>query len=210
MLVAEALEVRTQNTPVLSALSFRVAQADVLTIMGPSGSGKSAVLSHIAGVVPDGLTVTGEVLLDGHRLDTRPAEVRQVGLLYQQPLLFPHMTVLQNVLFAVPKTAGSSAVRRALARDHLTAVELEDYAAQHPDHLSGGQKARVALARCLAAHPKALLLDEPFSALDVALRQRMRDLVFGQAKAAALPVVMVTHDPADAEAAAGQVIEIGT
>jgi putative thiamine transport system ATP-binding protein len=115
--------------------------------------------------------------------------------LFQDDLLFPHMTVRENLLFAVPR--GAAATREALAAQALRDVEMADYLHADPATLSGGQRARVALARALLAQPLALLLDEPFSRLDTALRQRMRTLVFGMVKARNIPALLVTHDAED-------------
>jgi putative thiamine transport system ATP-binding protein len=134
-------------------------------------------------------------------LDPLPTQARRVGILFQDDLLFPHMTVRENLLFATPR--GEAAVREMLVTGALRDVEMTDYLHADPATLSGGQRARVALARALLAQPLALLLDEPFSRLDAALRARMRALVFGMVKARGIPALLVTHDVedvADAEA----------
>jgi len=118
-----------------------------------------------------------------------------VGLLFQDDLLFAHMTVRENLLFAVP--AGPAPGREAAVQQALVDVEMQDFAHAEPATLSGGQRARVALARALLARPQALLLDEPFSKLDTRLRARMRDLVFGLVRSRNIPALLVTHDAAD-------------
>jgi putative thiamine transport system ATP-binding protein len=133
--------------------------------------------------------------------------------MFQDALLFPHMSVLGNVMFAVPRRAPDGrrrnrATRREAALRHLARVEMDDLAARDPATLSGGQRSRVALARTLAGEPHALLLDEPFSALDQALRAQTRDIVFALAREDGLPVVMVSHDPADAAAGGGPIVEV--
>jgi putative thiamine transport system ATP-binding protein len=133
--------------------------------------------------------------LNGQRIDTLPTHQRRVGLLLQDDLLFAHLSVLENLLFAVP--AGPQAGRRAQALAALAEVELPDYAGANPATLSGGQRARVALARALLARPQALMLDEPFAKLDAPLRQRMRELLFGAVAARGIAAVLVTHDAAD-------------
>ena len=197
----------------LGALSGSVAPGVVLSIMGPSGAGKSSLLLGIAGLLTPPLRVYGHVRLFDRVITTLPAERRGLGLMFQDALLFPHMSVLGNVMFAVPRRGPDGirqgrAARRARALQHLDRVELAPFAERDPETLSGGQKSRVALARTLAGAPRALLLDEPFSALDQALKAQTRDIVFALAQEDSLPVVMVSHDPADAEAAGGPVLEV--
>ena len=184
-----------------------VAPGTVLTVMGPSGVGKSTLLAFVGGFLDDAFQARGRVLLDGDDVTDLPPERRGMGLLFQDPLLFPHMSVGANLAFALPP-GGTRAERRATCAAALAGMGLENYAARDPDTLSGGQKARVALARTLLSRPRALLLDEPFSRLDADLRQRTRDLVFSQARAAGLPVLLVTHDAEDAQAAGGPVIRL--
>jgi putative thiamine transport system ATP-binding protein len=118
-----------------------------------------------------------------------------VGILFQDDLLFPHLTALENLLFALP--AGPRAERVAQAQAALARAELAGLGDRRPHQLSGGQRSRVAVLRALLARPEALLLDEPFSRLDVALRARFRAFVFAQAREAGIPTVLVTHDAAD-------------
>ncbi|MGO4835202.1 ATP-binding cassette domain-containing protein, partial [Rhizobiaceae sp. 2RAB30] len=148
-------------------------------------------------------------LVDDVELSALPAEDRHAGLLFQDPLLFPHMSVAGNVAFAMASGLKGKRNRLALAEETLAGVGLGGLGARDPDTLSGGQKARVALARVLVSSPRLLLLDEPFSKLDQELRQQMRELVFTKAREAGLPVVLVTHDQADAMAAGGSIVRIG-
>jgi putative thiamine transport system ATP-binding protein len=127
--------------------------------------------------------------------------------LFQDDLLFPHMSVGQNLLFGL-REDGNATQRKAMVNDALEEVGLKGYADRDPATLSGGQKARVALMRMLLSEPCALLLDEPFSRLDAALRAQVRDLVFSRAKSRALPVLMVTHDAEDATAAGGEIVKL--
>lgn len=190
----------------LIEISAEVAPGDVLTVMGPSGSGKSTLLHALAGSLSPVFELTGSVFLGDIDVLALPAETRRMGLLFQDPLLFPHLSVCGNVMIAIPRTVSKArGERQNLAEEALTAIGLEGYGPRDPATLSGGQAARVALQRTLLSGPRALLLDEPFSKLDAALRQDMRQLVFDHAKARNLPVVLVTHDPADAEAAGGEV-----
>jgi putative thiamine transport system ATP-binding protein len=182
---------------------------EVLSVMGPSGSGKSTLLAFIGGFLDPHFKATGKVYIRGQDVTHLEPSARHAGVLFQDPLLFPHMSVGSNLLFALPATIKGKAQRVAAAKAALQEMELGDLFDQDPARLSGGQKARVALARTLIAQPHALLLDEPFSRLDAALRAQMRELVFARAKDRMLPVVLVTHDPDDAAAAGGQIITIG-
>jgi len=190
-------------------LSAHVAPGEVLTVMGPSGSGKSTLLSYIGGFLDPAFTARGAVTIDGVDLLALPAESRRAGILFQDPLLFPHMSVGANIAFAIPADVADRRLRRRIAADILAEMELPGFEDRDPATLSGGQKARVALARVLVSQPRLLLLDEPFSKLDMELRGQMRSLVFERARDAGLPVILVTHDEADALAAGGRVHRIG-
>ena len=194
---------------VLIDLSAHVAPGHVLTVMGPSGSGKSTLLAYIGGFLDPAFHARGDVLADGISLSGLPPEQRRAGILFQDPLLFPHMSVGENVAFAIPAEVRLSAERQKIAAAILSEMELDGFAGRDPATLSGGQKARVALARVLVSRPRLLLLDEPFSKLDADLRAQMRSLVFARARSAGLPVLLVTHDAADAEAAGGAVHRLG-
>lgn len=182
-------------------LRFEVQPGHILTLMGPSGSGKSSVLAAIAGTlgsVAEGtqaLRAQASVWLNGEDIGQRPTAQRSVGLLFQDPLLFAHLTVADNLLFAVP--TGPRAQRLAQVQQALTEAGLQGYGERDPATLSGGQRARVALMRALLAQPQALLLDEPFSKLDAALRDQFRAFVFDHIRARQIPAVLVTHDAAD-------------
>ena len=192
--------------------AFDVAEGETVALLGPNGAGKSTVLAVTSGLLrPD----RGRVVLDGRRLTSRggpdrevhvPPHDRHIALLAQEPLLFPHLTVLDNVAFG-PRSAGSSRrTSREAARHWLREVDLEPVADRPPAQLSGGQAQRVAVARALAADPRLLLLDEPMAALDVAvtpaLRQTLRRVLADRT------VVMVTHDVLDALLLADRVVVI--
>ncbi len=187
------------------ALDVEVAGGEILTVMGPSGSGKSSLLAAIAGFLSPAFTLKGDIFLGQQRLNELPAEQRGVGLLFQDALLFPHMSVAQNLAFALPSHVSD---RRGAVAQALAAVGLDGYEERDPDTLSGGQKARVALQRLLLSQPRAVLLDEPFSRLDAHLRQNLRRQVFDSLRAAGLPALLITHDSEDARAAGGRVIEL--
>jgi putative thiamine transport system ATP-binding protein len=185
----------------LKDLRFTVQPGHILTLMGPSGSGKSSVLAAIAGTlgsVAEGtqaLQAQASVRLNGEDISQRPTAQRGVGLLFQDPLLFAHLTVAENLLFAVPP--GPRAQRLAQVQQALAEAGLQGYGERDPTTLSGGQRARVALMRALLAQPRALLLDEPFSKLDAALRDQFRAFVFEHIRARQIPAVLGTHDAAD-------------
>jgi putative thiamine transport system ATP-binding protein len=192
----------------VSGLRLHVPPGEILTLMGPSGCGKSSVLAAIAGTlasVSEGLLplqLQGTVQLNGRELAHLPTHQRGVGLVFQDALLFPHMTVAENLLFAVPAcgTNGISltiAQRQARVQQALQEAELSGMGERDPSTLSGGQRARVALMRALLAEPQALLLDEPFSKLDAALRAQLRPWVFAHVRERRIPVVLVTHDEQD-------------
>ncbi|WP_011583352.1 MULTISPECIES: ATP-binding cassette domain-containing protein [Chelativorans] len=193
----------------LIELSRHVRPGGVLTVMGPSGSGKSSLLAYLAGFLDPVFTASGRALVDGIEITRLPPEERHAGILFQDPLLFPHMSVAGNLIFALPESLKGRSERRAQAEAALEGVGLDGMGTRDPATLSGGQKARVALARVLLSEPRMLLLDEPFSKLDMDLRQQMRMLVFDKAHERGLPVLLVTHDEADAEAAGGETVRIG-
>jgi putative thiamine transport system ATP-binding protein len=190
----------------LEGFDLRVAAGQITTVMGPSGCGKSTLLDFIAGNRRPGIDASGRVVLDGRPLDHLPPERRRIGILFQDDLLFPHLSVGENLGFALPREIRGRKERRARVEAALAEAELEGFAERDPATLSGGQRARVALMRTLLAEPRALLLDEPFSKLDAELRARMRPFVFEHARHAGLPALLVTHDPADAAATSGPIV----
>ncbi len=205
-LVLDDVSIRLGGRELLR-LTAAVGPSEVLTVTGPSGSGKSTLLALIAGVLPAAFSASGRVTLGGAVLDGLPPERRHVGLMFQDDLLFPHLSVGRNLMFAIPP--GDRATRRAAAEAALDEVELSGTFDRDPATLSGGQRQRVALMRVMLAQPRALLLDEPFSRLDRALRAATRDAVFTAARARGLPVLLVTHDPEDAQAAGGAAVSLG-
>ena len=209
--MAEGLELRNvtldRGARRLMRIDARVAPGEVLTIMGPSGVGKSTLLAHLTGTLAPAFRATGRIVLNGRDITDLPPERRRVGILFQDALLFPHLSVGANLGFGL--AGGSRAERRERIAAALSEVGLDGFAARDPATLSGGQRTRVALQRMLLSEPHALLLDEAFSGLDAERRGRTRAMVFETARCKALPVVMVTHDAADAEAAGGALIRLG-
>ena len=204
----EGVTISHAGQMILGPLSLAVAPGEIVTIMGPSGSGKSSLLNHICGTLPHGLVGAGNVRADGEALDGLPPERRRIGILFQDDLLFPHLSVSENLAFGLPAGLRGRAARRARVEAALEEAGLAGFAERDPATLSGGQRARVALMRTLLSEPRALLLDEPFAKLDVALRERIRRFVFDRATAQRWPTLLVTHDPEDARSAGGRVVEL--
>ena len=186
-------------------IDLTVEPAEIVAILGPSGSGKSTLLGTIAGVVAP---AHGRVLVDGVDVTTTPIHRRDIGLIFQQPLLFPHLSVQDNVAYGLRRHGWSRRQARERARELLAWVDLEDYEDRATDALSGGQAQRVALARALAPRPAVLLLDEPFSALDAELRTRLADDVAAMLRGQGVAALHVTHDPAEAAAMADRTVSL--
>lgn len=193
----------------LVRLSARVERGKTLTVMGPSGSGKSTLLAYLGGFLDPVFTAKGGVHVDGVDLIALAAERRRAGILFQDPLLFPHLSVADNIAIAIPQDVRCRQKRREMVDAALEDAGMQGFGDRDPDTLSGGQKARVALQRVILSRPRLLLLDEPFSKLDADLREQTRQMVFSKAREAGLPVVLVTHDEADAAAAGGEVHKVG-
>jgi putative thiamine transport system ATP-binding protein len=190
-------------------LSLTIEAGQVAVLMGPSGSGKTSLLAYLCGTLDPAFETVGRVVLGGVDLEGLPPERRRVGILFQDDLLFPHLSVAENLAFGLPATLRGREQRREVVERALADADLAGLGGRDPATLSGGQRARVALMRTLLAEPAALLLDEPFSKLDVALRARFRAWVFDHARRRGLPTLLVTHDPADGAEADGPVIELG-
>jgi molybdate transport system ATP-binding protein len=212
------LEVDIQNTFVSAERRFTLDVAFTATtqrvvLFGPSGAGKSLTLQAIAGLLrPDEgkITLHGNALFDSKlNVDLKP-QARKVAYLFQDYALFPHLNVRQNIGFGLQRGWFNPRARSSHAQiDYwLDALELRGVAGNFPAQLSGGQKQRVALARALVAQPQLLLLDEPFSALDSTLRQRMRLELSDLQTRLDIPMVLITHDPDDVAAFGDQVVQI--
>lgn len=187
-------------------LSLDIAAGQVVTVMGASGSGKSTLLAYIGGFLQAPFIASGDVLIGERRLNDEPPHARRAGILFQDDLLFPHLSVAGNLMFGVPAAVRGRAARRAAVEEALSQAGLAGYGERDPATLSGGQRARVALLRTLLSKPQLLLLDEPFGKLDAVLRADFRHYVFEHARRLGLATLMVTHDEADALAANGPVV----
>lgn len=194
----EAVHITLGERTLVPPLNLHIPPGRVTAVMGDSGSGKSSLLAWLAGVLTPPLHGQGAVWLGDLDVGALPAEQRRMGLMLQDDVLFPHWSVCDNLLFALPRQAARGrAQRRDLVLQALHRAELGALAAHWPHQLSGGQRSRVALVRTLLAQPRAVLLDEPFSKLDAALRVRMRSQVWETLASAGLPALLVTHDPED-------------
>lgn len=203
MLELHNVSLDTPERKLFGPLSCTIGKGEILGLQAPSGSGKSVLLRWMLGALPEGLSAQGELSLDGQEITTKPTELRSMGLLLQQATLFPHLSVAGNLLFAM-SASGDRAERVAQL---LAQAGLEGFEQRDPATLSGGQQARIALLRALAAEPKALLLDEPFSSLDSELRQDFRSWVFAQIEQRNIPALIVSHDVEDLQQC-GRVINL--
>jgi putative thiamine transport system ATP-binding protein len=197
------------HPPLFPPLTLTIPAGEVGTVMGPSGVGKSTLLDAVGGHLAHGFAASGEVLLNGRSLSGVPAEARRIGLMFQDAVLFPHLSVGDNLAFGLGRhvrgrAARAKAVAQALEQAGISGMERRD-----PATLSGGQRARIALMRTLLAEPLALLLDEPFSKLDSALRAEIRSFTYRHIRERGIPALLVTHDPQDAAAAGGPMIHLG-
>ena len=207
MLKLKNISLKIYGKTLFGALNLEVNAGQVTTVMGPSGCGKSSLLAFLCGTLSPIFQTSGKIWLNGKELNELSPHERKLGILFQDDLLFPHLSVGENLAFAlsskITRNEGREKIEQALDE-----IELSGMSERDPASLSGGQRARVALMRTLMAQPEALLLDEPFSKLDQELRGRFRNLVFAHAEKNQLPTLLVTHDPADAEAAGGQIISL--
>ena len=181
--------------PALKDLSLCVEPGELVALLGPSGCGKTTALKIIAGLLAP---TSGDVLVDGRSILRVPPEKREAAMVFQKPLLFPHMSVEANVGFGLRMRGTAQQEVEGRAREALRRVRLEGYGDRPPDELSGGQQQRVSLARALVTEPKLLLLDEPLSALDANLRDALRDLLMEVQEEGGYTTVFVTHDQEEA------------
>ncbi|MCB2109425.1 MAG: ATP-binding cassette domain-containing protein [Defluviimonas sp.] len=207
-LVLEVVSIRpgAAAQPLFAPLDLTVAAGSITTLMGASGIGKSTLVDFVGGHLAAGFEATGRVLLGGRDVTRLPAEARRIGILFQDALLFPHLSVGDNLSFGLAQRIGGRRARRIAVEAALDQAGLGGFHDRDPATLSGGQRARAALMRTLMADPAALLLDEPFSKLDPALRSELREFVFDHVRARAIPVLLVSHDREDASAAGGPVV----
>ncbi len=183
------------ETSVIKDLSFEIKDGELITLLGPSGCGKSTTLKMIAGLLNPS---HGEIYFDSQRIDTVPSNRRNIGMVFQNYALFPHMTVFQNVAFGLQMKKKKTAEIEKRVDEVLNLVHMEEYQKRKPAELSGGQQQRVAIARALAFDPDVLLLDEPLSNLDAKLRENVRLELRGIQKKTGKTTIFVTHDQIEA------------
>lgn len=192
--------------PLLSVGDLTIEEGEIVTLMGPSGTGKSTLLRWLLGESLPDFRIQGELRLNGKDISKLPIAERQLGMMFQKGGLFPHLTIEENCHFAQkPRATLSRRQQKEKAQAMMESLGLADKWSAYPDSLSGGQYARLALMCSLLAEPRAMLLDEPFSALDASLREEVRAWTFTQLKRKGIPTLLVTHDSADA---CGRVLEV--
>ncbi|EGA91011.1 ABC transporter related protein [Planococcus donghaensis MPA1U2] len=179
----------------LRPVNLTIHEGEFFSLLGPSGCGKTSLLKLVAGLLA---ADNGEIWIGDQNFTRVPSEARNFAMVFQQSLLFPHMTIEDNVAFGLKMQKVDKQQRLTKARDMLEHVGLHGYGKRFPDELSGGQQQRVALARALVANPRVLLMDEPFSALDPGLREEMRDLLSRIQLEFHVTVLFVTHDREEA------------
>jgi putative thiamine transport system ATP-binding protein len=188
-------QLRTAQRTLLSDLHIEVAGGDIHTVMGPSGCGKSSLLLGLCGLLRPPMVLDADVHIHAQAVHHLPTHRKRLGLLFQDDWLFEHMSVWDNLLYAVPP--GPLADRHKAVAQALESIELGAHAHAMPHTLSGGQRTRVALMRALLAQPLAVLLDEPFARLDGPLRARLRERVFALLRERGVPALLVSHDEQD-------------
>nr|MBC7243880.1 ABC transporter ATP-binding protein [Chloroflexota bacterium] len=215
MIVLQNVTKRYGSIVANANVNLSVRRGELMTLLGPSGCGKTTALRCITGqVMPD----EGRVFIDGVDVTDVPTHKRELGMVFQNFALFPHMTVYENVEFPLMIRRMSQAQRREMVMSALHLIRMESYARHYPRQLSGGQQQRVGLARALVYHPKVLLLDEPLSNLDAKLREEMRFEIRDLIGRLGITAVYVTHDQAEALALsdrvavmnAGRIEQVGT
>ncbi len=195
MLNLRGIHQRYADQPLLQDVRLHVAAGEIVALLGPSGSGKSTLLNIVAGLqVPD----AGSVWFDGQDITQLPPEQRRFALMFQDFALFPHLNVADNVAFGLVEQGVPRSEARTRAVQMLGVFGLTELARRRVWNLSGGEQQRVALARALITQPRALLLDEPFSALDADLRVALRQEFRARIQAAGMATLLVTHDEAEA------------
>ena len=195
-LILDNVVIHSAHSSLCTPIDLEIQKGEIVALMGRSGCGKSTLLSAIAGHLTPHFKLQGNIKLNGTSLAPLPAHRRNIGILFQDDLLFPHLNVWQNLAFGIEASIKGEA-RHKQALSILQQIDLIQHKDKMPHQLSGGQRARISLMRTLLAKPKALLLDEPFNKLDAELRLAFREFVFQHIQQAQIPTLMVTHDQHD-------------
>jgi putative thiamine transport system ATP-binding protein len=186
----------SKEKPFIKDLNIKVNNGKILTIFGSSGIGKSSLINVVAGVYESNLLFTGDIILNNKKITNTLPEKRKIGLLLQDGVLFPHLSVEQNLIFGIKKSLTNKE-KYLLINEHLIKANMEGFENRYPNTLSGGQKSRVACLRAILSEPDALLLDEPFSSIDPEQRNSFRLFVANQVREKKIPCILVTHDESD-------------
>jgi len=214
-ILIENISKRFEKFQALNQVNLEIKNGSLVALLGPSGSGKSTLLRILAGLESPDL---GRIWLDGQDTTQVPLQKREIGFVFQNYALFPHLTVSQNIAFGLEIREISLNRKLQRVQELLQLMQLEKFADRYPNQLSGGQRQRVALARALAVDPKVLLLDEPFAALDAKIRKQLRHWLRNLHQHISVTTVFVTHDHIEAFELAheivvlekGNIIQIGT
>ncbi|BBM89845.1 ABC transporter ATP-binding protein [Spirochaetota bacterium] len=211
-----SLSIKSSNRTLFKNFNVEIKKGQITALMGASGSGKSSLLNFILGTLPQEIfNIEGTLSLAGASIDTLPIEKRGMGILFQDPLLFPHMNVEENLAFGLAEHIKNHKKRETYITNGLAEIHLPPaIRTRLPHTLSGGEQARVSVLRTLLSFPKVILLDEPFSKLDRPLCQAFREFVYGSILSRDIPALIVTHDKADVLAipkhARGKVITLSS
>ena len=195
MLNCRKLSKNFHGQSVFEEVDFSINRGEIIALLGPSGCGKTTLLRCLAGLEQ---LSQGQVHLENKDITSQPTELRPIVMMFQQPLLFPHMNVLENVAYSLKFKDKDKKSRNLIAKEFLSLVEMQDFSKRYPFELSGGQQQRVALARALVTRPQLLLLDEPFSSLDPELREVIRSWLLRLIKSEGVTALFVTHDKEEA------------
>ena len=199
MLEIKNLSLGFKNKPLkylFKNLNFKVKKGEIFVIFGKSGLGKSTLLNLIAGIEQINIFWSGKILFENEDVSFAPIEKRGIGFVMQDRYLFPHFTVRENLLFALPKKVLN---KNQFINKFLDEVSMKELDKLYPYQLSGGQTSRIACLRALLSFPKAILLDEPFSSLDEKTKTKFRKFVFKEIKSRNIPCILVSHDRQDSE-----------
>ncbi len=205
MIAIKNFSIMRDQVLLFEPVNIEIGTGEILTLMGPSGIGKSTFVDALSGILDPVFSFAGSFEIDGKdKLSIAPHK-RRIGVLFQADYLFPHLNVEQNLLFGLKSKLRDRMDRKAVVAQRLESVGLAGYAQRDPSTLSGGQRARVSLLRTLLSEPDFLIFDEPFSKLDLHTKDSVRDTVYNLIRQQKIPTLVVTHDKEDAR---GRIVEL--